>query len=144
MNPWLDRLNVTPIMGGQNWCINSVFRYASAADGLVIVPELFVTDFASVPRPLRVLYPVWDTYGPAAIIHDWLYQNQATTRATADLLLREAMESLAVEEHIITDIYTAVHLAGQSSWDQNAALKKSGYRRLASAESNPPFAQIAA
>lgn len=145
MSRFLDELRVTPMADGTNWRINSEFRYEFGPDSNnqvinIAVPILFITDFASIPKIIQNVYPVWWRYGAAAIIHDWLYWDQFTTRDVADNVLRDAMETLAVEEHVITDIYNAVHLFGQASWDRNTALKRSGYTRMASTAANPPYA----
>ena len=59
---------------GRNWVIRKDFGYAVGSEdsGEVIdLPTGFVTDFASVPRPLWWLYPKWGKYGNAAVIHDY-------------------------------------------------------------------------
>lgn len=47
------------------------------ADGTVITPQKMFTDGGSIPRPLWVMknYSPWG-YGPAFIIHDWLFHMQ--------------------------------------------------------------------
>ena len=58
----------------------------------LMVPAGFVTDFASINRPLWGLLPRDGTYGPAAVLHDWLYSSGVVTRAQADAIFLEAME----------------------------------------------------
>lgn len=41
--------------------------------GNIVVPEGFITDFASIPRFLWSIYPPTGRYQEAAVIHDWLY-----------------------------------------------------------------------
>lgn len=146
MSQFIDVLSVTPLADGENWRINITFRYTSALltaigeSNLVSVPAGFVTDFASIPRAIQIVYPVWERYGPAAVLHDWLYWSQIYQRDIADNILREAMILLAVEDGTITDIFNAVRAFGQSSWERNTALKASGYKRTAPIASNPPYA----
>jgi len=72
------------------------------------VPSGFVTDFASIPRAFwSALRPDGD-YAYAAIIHDYLYWTQPVPRATADDILRFAMQDLSVESTTVTLIYRAV------------------------------------
>ena len=37
------------------------------------IPKGFSTDLASVPQPLWPIFPPWERYGPAAVLHDYLY-----------------------------------------------------------------------
>jgi hypothetical protein len=141
---FLDELNVTPLGDGSNWRVNRRFRFWSATlNRMVEVPDHFIVDFASTPRALWAVYPPWGRYGAAAVLHDWLYWSQECTRAEADLVLREAMDTLGVEPGDVTAIYDGVHLFGQGAWDHNAALKANGYTRMASNDPNPPYASAA-
>ncbi len=148
MSEFYTTLEVTPLSDGENWRINAPFRYESDLIGVIEVPfdvekqEGFITDFASVPNIVRNLLPVWNRYGPAAVVHDWLYWNQATKREDADSVLLEAMHLLGVDKAEAKIIYDGVRIGGQIAWNRNAQLKKNGYTRMASAKSNPPYAQV--
>lgn len=96
----------------------------------ITAPTGFVTDFASVPRPFWAYLPPDDEYVTAAVIHDWLYWNQATSRTEADQALKDCMVELGVDAVKVTAIYQAVKLFGASAWDGNAALKAKGERRV--------------
>ena len=98
--------------------------------GKIVVPTGFVTDFASVPRPFWALLPTDDEYVTAAVIHDWLYWNQATTREKADQALKDSMIELGVSSLKVTAIYEGVNLFGGSAWSENARLKADGERRV--------------
>ncbi|MFP3980580.1 MAG: DUF1353 domain-containing protein [Desulfobacterales bacterium] len=56
-------------------------RYFMAHDAAepVIVPKGSVTDYASIPRIFWPFLPPWGRYGPAAIVHDYLYARAAMT-----------------------------------------------------------------
>lgn len=141
MSRFLDELEVTPLADGISWRINSDFRYESDVLGTVLtVPKGFVTDFTSSPTALQTLIPPWQRYGPAAVLHDRLYEEQSTDRETADAVLREAMAVLAVDQETIGRIWTAVRTFGSFAWARNAKLKASGYTRMASPNSTPPYA----
>lgn len=65
------------------------------------VPAGFVTDFASVPRPVVWLIPTYGVYTPAAILHDHLWAAARTpepllSRADADGLFRRSLRELGV------------------------------------------------
>jgi hypothetical protein len=96
----------------------------------VDVPTGFVTDFASVPRAFWSILPPDGEYTYAAILHDYLYWNQATDKATADLVLKGAMEDFGVSSADAILVYNGVKFGGQSAWDGNAALKASGEKRV--------------
>ena len=144
---FLDQLIVSPLADGIQWALMADFRYESNIAGLITVPGPkppehggFISDFTSSPTALQALIPPWQIYGSAAILHDWLYHDQQTDRETADAVLREAMTVLAVDQNTIGRIWTAVRTFGSFAWARNAKLKASGYTRMASTNSTPPYA----
>jgi hypothetical protein len=108
------------------WSPNDNKKNLPAVD----VPLGFVTDFASIPRVFWSALPRDGSYTYAAIIHDFLYWTQATTREAADDVFYEAMLDFKVNPIAREAIFTAVRLAGGSAWDQNRKLKASGEKRL--------------
>lgn len=96
----------------------------------VTVPYGFVTDFASIPRIFWSLLSPDDDYAYAAVIHDYLYWNQAQSKHDADLILKHAMQDLDVSPTKTFLIFTAVDKFGQSAWDENKRLKEKGERRI--------------
>jgi hypothetical protein len=104
----------------------------------VKIPTGFVTDFASIPRIFWSILPPDGDYTYAAIIHDYLYWNQATDKPTADLVLKAAMEEFGVSNADAFTIYNGVKFGGQSSWDGNAALKLNGEKRILKVFPNDP------
>lgn len=144
MRKFLDELQFTPLADGQRFRLNSRFRFWSdVLKEMVEVPARFVTDLASIPRPLWSILPPWERYGPAAVLHDWLYWQQDCERDEADQVLREAMDVLSVDVVAVAKIYAGVRLGGQASWERNQALKASGYTKMASTEASPPYASAA-
>jgi hypothetical protein len=98
--------------------------------GPVEVPIGFVTDMASIPRVFwSILRPDGD-YAYAAIILDYLYWDQSRSKPEADSILKLAMEDLEVSRAKVTSIYKAVVAFGDGAWQQNAALKKAGEKRI--------------
>ena len=96
----------------------------------VSVPEGFVTDFASIPRIFWSLLRPDGDYTYPAIVHDWMYWRQDTSREIADNVLRLGMQNFSVDIATIAAIYNAVRLGGGSSWDANAAERKNGGHRI--------------
>lgn len=96
----------------------------------VVVPTGFVTDLASIPT---VLFPVLrpdGQYMQAAIVHDYLYWFQISTREHADNVFRIAMRDLEVKPAVVSVIFSAVRAFGQKAWDDNRDSKERGERRV--------------
>lgn len=129
-------LTVSPYPDGKTWYLDQPFAYVRDG-GEIAIPAGFETDWASVPQALQNVFPRWDVYGPAAVVHDWLYWNQQTTRAEADGIFMEAMEVLAVVSWKRWALYGAVRAFGQYAWDDNALIAAEGYSRVRTAASPP-------
>ena len=79
MSSFTSALIVTPMADGRKWKLWKEFTYhigSRYSKDYVHVPVGFITDFASVPWVLWSWLPSWGKYGKAAIIHDFLYQNE--------------------------------------------------------------------
>lgn len=96
----------------------------------VQVPVGFVTDFASIPRLFWSLLPTDGLYTYPAIIHDYLYWYQPVSREKADLIFRYAMEDFKINSATINTLYAGVRVGGGTAWNENAALKQSGEKRI--------------
>ena len=133
MSRFTNALLVAPLSDGKSWVIVGDFGYDIGEEGSsekVDVERGFVTDFASVPRVLWWVLPKWGLYGNAAVIHDWLYWEQSTSRKRADDLLLEAMEVLEVPSLKKKAIYSAVRTFGGWAWKRNKWDKDSGFNRV--------------
>src|SRR6185369_16619539 len=119
---FLDTIRPIPLPDGKQWCLAQSFAYLSDVPGVgtIRVPNNFVTDYASIPQELWAILPPWGRYGPASVLHDWGYWQQTLTREQCDDVLREASLLLGVEDAIVSTIYNAVRLFGQTAWDRNA------------------------
>lgn len=103
----------------ERWCLLAPIRYDSAIlRARLMVDAGFVTDFASVPRlPFAYLLAGNTAHGPA-ITHDFLYQTHLSVdRAQADAVFLEAMEADGVARWRRRLMWSAVRMAGGSSWD---------------------------
>lgn len=96
----------------------------------VSVPAGFVTDFASIPRPLWAKLPRDGDYVWAAVVHDYLYWFQTTTKDVADDVLNAAMVDFKIPNPDRTLIYQGVRWGGSSSWNGNARLRQNGEKRI--------------
>ena len=130
---FLDRLIVSPMADGFTWYLEEGFRYRSLVDpnpGTITVVQRFETDFASIPSPLTVLLPKWSVYGPAAVVHDWLYWEQTKKRAEADAVFLEAMNTLNVPVWKRLALFAGVRIFGGWAWWENKRLKLLGVTRM--------------
>lgn len=94
----------------------------------VVVPAMFETDLASIPRPFRNVFNINGKSRRAAVLHDWLYAGQCLSRAEADRLFLDAMTADGVGWAQRWSMYCAVRAAGwryykrcavQLQWHQN-------------------------
>lgn len=111
-----DLVYVTEVVGvGKQALVNTMPAM------IVRVKKGFKTDLASIPRVLwRVLPPV-GKYDAAAVVHDWLYQNNGCTRKQADDVLYEAMHALGVSAWQRYTIYAGVRVGGWKPWNEYRA-----------------------
>jgi hypothetical protein len=113
----------------------------------IIVPRGFVTDLASIPRPLWSWLPPDGPWAKAAVIHDFLYytqgkgvliypRNQKTdwtchdttlqrpyTKEDADWILRDAQKDRKVDVFSRNAIWLGVHFGGGNGWDNSPGTK---------------------
>lgn len=101
----------------------STFEYhigAFPSTDAIKVPAGTVTDLASVPRLLWVIFPPHGKWAKAAIIHDYMYANAIGTKKLADKIFLEAMEVLGVPKVKRTLMYWAVRLFGRGAYGKVA------------------------
>lgn len=80
----------------------------------LVVPEGFVTDFASVPRLPVVYLAVGNTGHKAAVMHDWLYHTRLFSREAADSYFYHALRESGVNWFYAQAMYRAVRLGGKT------------------------------
>ena len=112
--------------GELSWEPNEPNAYPS-----IVVPSGFCTDLTSIPQIFWSVLPKTGPYAWAAIVHDYLYWTQTTSRKAADDILYEAMMDNKVGALKRYAIYAAVRTpAGQSAWDANKTARENGEKRL--------------
>ncbi|HEY0243445.1 MAG TPA: DUF1353 domain-containing protein [Gemmatimonadaceae bacterium] len=135
---------VRAFAGGEHWMLQSPLILELGKNTpyrVIIVPRGFVTDFASIPKPLQMLrglLPTTERYGTAALIHDYLYWRQDCTREQSDDIMEIAMMETGVpllERRIIRE---GVRQFGQSAWDANRRARESGLVKIV----GPPHDQV--
>jgi hypothetical protein len=131
MRRFTSLLIVSPLSDGNSWVLREPLVYQPNGHA-ISVPAGFVTDFASIPRPLWALLPKWGRHGNAAVVHDWLYWSHETDRATADRTFREAMEILGVLWGVRWAMWAAVRSFGWMAWWGNTRDRDRGFNRVLS------------
>ena len=84
----------------------------------VVVPEGFITDFASVPRLPIVYLAVGNKGHKAAVLHDWLYHTKQFSRETCDKYFYFALRESGVNWFYAQAMYRAVRMAGGSFYNR--------------------------
>jgi hypothetical protein len=102
----------------------------SAIAGRLVIPDGFLTDGASVPRPVwallansdpDLLYP--------AFVHDYLYAVQGDlytktlTRQQCDAVLAEQMQAVGAPAWKVATVYRALRIAGGPAWKHDDSAK---------------------
>ena len=108
---------------GRMWKLAGAFVYESTIHGdrCLTVPAGFMTDFASIPRFFwRLLLPTdtyGNTYGKAAVIHDYLYRTPGQVcRRYADDIFLEALGVLGMGWLTRHMLYWAVRGFGSAAY----------------------------
>lgn len=102
------------------WVVLSVLIYVALNALRYTVPRGFITDLASIPRLLRGLYSQTGLSRRAAVLHDYLYCLQCTTRAEADALFLEALAAEGVGWFTRYSMFLAVRSGGWVYWNRRA------------------------
>lgn len=123
MGKFLSTLSVELVDADEQgkWKVTKPLVFFSVvAKTTLVVPEGFVTDFASVPR-IPVLFDLLGDQGHmAATLHDWLYTapHPLPTRALADEVLKEALIAQGVDDMEATLMFLGARLGGDSFYDK--------------------------
>lgn len=112
--PFLSELVLKPAKGDE-WELVKPLRY-QIGSRIIEVPEGFVCDLASIPAVARILFPVNGEWTEAAVIHDWLYDQQIGKRKEADQIFLQAMKELGVSWWRRRAMYAAVRAGGWIAW----------------------------
>lgn len=82
----------------------------------IVVPQGFVTDLASIPKPLRNIFdPNGDSRKPA-VLHDWIYRTHEFTKAQCDQLLYDALVVCGESKFVAWCYKAGVAIGGASSY----------------------------
>ncbi len=85
-------------------------------DTTLVVPEGFITDFASVPRWPLVFLVAGGRADEAAVLHDMLYTTRRYPLLIADAAFREAVVSLGYSPLLAELMFAGVRALGTYTW----------------------------
>lgn len=106
---------------------------------MITVPAGFVTDHASIPPSLKRYFESGGmAYQYPAIVHDWLYWEQSTSREEADRIFDAAMLDCGVGDLKRRAIYSGVRAGGRKAWDKNRKEKEMGLLKVIPEEHRDP------
>jgi hypothetical protein len=106
-----------------HWRLLRSFTYDSAVVGArIVVPNGFVTDFASVPRVPVAYWLFGGEANAAAVIHDYLYTTGIFPKDTADGVFYEAMRASGIGFLRARFMYWGVAYGGGVAWAKHRAV----------------------
>jgi hypothetical protein len=106
-----------------HWRLLRSFTYNSdVAKARIIVPNGFVTDFASVPRVPVAYWLFGGEANAAAVIHDYLYTTGILPKSVADSVFYEAMRASGIGLLRARFMYWGVAYGGGVAWAAHRAV----------------------
>lgn len=99
----------------EKWELVETLVYQGQTETFIMPPGL-VTDFASVPKCLRSIFPNTGLYTQAAVVHDYLYDNHMVSRKDADGIFRRIMREAGVGRLSRYTMWGACRLFGWAAW----------------------------
>jgi hypothetical protein len=104
------KMTKMPLGEWRQWRLEETLAFEN-----VIVPIGFLSDGASVPRPLWWFLPAWGRYSSAAIVHDYLCRETTTDRKVADRIFYDGMKMCGVNVYLRWLMWASVRLYGMFS-----------------------------
>lgn len=112
---FLTDLDVRRI-NGIRWAVLSPLEFRALNGKFYRVPIGFVTDFASSRFGRWNFLPPQFAYSASSVLHDWGYEIGLETKATYDLLFKEALEDEGAGSIVQAKAYWGVRVFGGSAW----------------------------
>lgn len=119
MSTFTEPLTVTKI-SSRLWKVARQFEYhigTEESEEVIIVPEGFLTDFASSPRFTWIIIPPDGIYTQSAVLHDFCYSKKLYTRKKCDYIFYESMGVLGVPQSKRWIMWKSVRLFGKIGWN---------------------------
>ena len=132
------------VYGDSDWVVIRPLKYRSKIlNADIHIPEGFVTDFASIPRVVRLAIPVSGRHRYPAVIHDWFYRTLmlltcervqtlidigtfSDSREIADAVFNEANRVIGVSYWKRRMLHRGVRVGGWVTYNKNIKLMRKG------------------
>ena len=102
---------------GRVLTLTAPFRFIDG-DTQIDVPECFTTDFNSVPRPLWVWFPPWES-PEAGVVHDYLYRHPGNlNRGQCDDLHRRILHIKGMRKSKRLAAWLGIRGGGWRTWNR--------------------------
>lgn len=116
MSGFTDNLKAEWLHDAQEWRLTEELVYVDVDGSVHRVPAGFLTDFSSIPRPLRGFAFSAPRSRPAGALHDYGYRVLRGNRKEHDLRFYRALRSLGVNTVSANVYYFAVRSCGWWAW----------------------------
>lgn len=113
------------------WLVLAPMPYRSLGGRMFVVPGGFITDLASIPQVAQAILPIDDETRMPAVLHDWLYCVQETSRRQADDLFHEALLRAGVNPVKARTMWSAVRVGGWRYWNKRDGLTEEDFAQVA-------------
>ena len=97
--------------GSKSWEVEEDY-HAVVVGNTIRVPKGFITDLASVPRIMWVVFPPFGRYTEASVVHDFLYSSSELSRKKCDEVFFMLMLENNVSYFTAKILHASVRLFG--------------------------------
>lgn len=118
--PFSSPVHLDMATDGDSMTVLLELNYTDPRGRIWTVPEMFVTDGASIPRPLWALIgsPFTGRYRLPAVFHDAAYCCVGLTKEDSDRMFYEAMREAGVGLLMARLMWAAVKVFGRGPWER--------------------------
>lgn len=106
--------------GNHAWVVQDLFMQYGKK--IIIIPQKFKTDFASIPQAVRSLIPQLGKWTASAVAHDYAYfcgPSLGFTQKKADDMFLQLMEDAGVKWWRRHAIHKALRIGGWCAWNSH-------------------------
>lgn len=97
--------------GSTRWEVEEDYKVV-VLENTIEIPKGFISDLASIPRVMWVVFPPFGRYTEASVVHDYLYSTSEMSRKECDQVFLALMLQNNVGPFTAKTMYYAVRLFG--------------------------------
>ena len=118
----MSKLKIRNIRDTDLWELQEDYSYKPHERDIIIVPQGFQCDLASIPRPFWPIigHPAGE-YVEAAVVHDFCYRRHLYDRKTCDKIFLEFLKELKIPLWRRQSMYYFVRSFGWIPWKRYPA-----------------------